>query len=150
MRSSLDEARRSVWALRSQALEHSDLPSALNETVKQLLASTPIQSQVQVSGTYRQLSQTIEDNLLRIGQEAVTNAIKHAGAQHLRVELSYVSDSVKLRVQDNGCGFDSSHGSPNGHFGLIGMRERVTQMGGQLSITSRQNEGTEIMVEVPL
>ncbi|MBL8203842.1 MAG: hypothetical protein JNM09_06395 [Blastocatellia bacterium] len=150
VRSSLDEARRSVWALRSQSLENSDLPSALNETVKQLLTNTPIQSQVQVSGTYRQLSHAIEDHLLRIGQEAITNAIKHANALHLRVELSYVTDCVKLRVQDDGRGFDTTHGSPDGHFGLVGMRERVAQMGGQLIINSRQNAGTEIIVEVPL
>ena len=150
VRSSLDEARRSVWDLRSQALESSDLPSALSETVKRLVADTSIQSQVQVSGTYRELSRTIEDHLLRIGQEAITNAINHARAQHLRVDLSYVAESVKLRVQDDGCGFDSTHGSPNGHFGLVGMRERVAQMGGQLSVNSRQHEGTEIIVEVPL
>ena len=150
VRSSLDEARRSVWALRSQALENSDLPSALSAAVKQLLADTSIQSQVEVTGTYRALNQTIEDNLLRIGQEAITNAIKHARAQHLRIELNYVRDRVKLRVQDDGCGFDRSQQSPNGHFGLVGMRERVTQMGGQLIVNSRPNAGTEIIVEVPL
>lgn len=150
VRSSLDEARRSVWDLRSQALESSDLPSALSETVKRLVADTSIQSQVQVSGTYRQLSRTIEDHLLRIGQEAITNAIKHARAQHVRVHLSYVAESVKLRVQDDGGGFDSTQGSPNGHFGLVGMRERVAQMGGKLIVNSRPHTGTEIIVEVPL
>ena len=150
VRSSLDEARRSVWDLRSQALESSDLPSALRETVKRLVADTSIQPHVQVSGTYRQLSRTIEDHLLRIGQEAITNAIKHAHAQHLRVDLSYVAESVKLRVQDDGCGFDSRQSSPNGHFGLVGMRERVAQMGGKLMVNSRPNTGTEIIVEVPL
>ncbi|HEX4945922.1 MAG TPA: two-component regulator propeller domain-containing protein [Blastocatellia bacterium] len=150
VRSSLDEARRSVWALRSQALENSDLPSALNATVQQLLADTAIQSQVQVSGTYRELNRTIEDNLLRIGQEAITNAIKHAQAQQLRVELSYVTDRVKLSVQDDGRGFDSTQQSPNGHFGLVGMHERVTQMGGTLTVNSRPDAGTKILVEVPL
>jgi ligand-binding sensor domain-containing protein/signal transduction histidine kinase len=150
VRSSLDEARRSVWALRSQALENSDLPSALNNTVKQLLADTSIQSQLQVSGTYRELSREIEDNLLRIGQEAITNAIKHAQAEQLRIELSYVTDRVTLSVQDDGRGFDSTQQSPNGHFGLVGMRERVRQMGGQLLVNSRPQAGTEIIVEVPL
>jgi signal transduction histidine kinase len=150
VRSSLDEARRSVWALRSQALENSDLPSALNDVVKQLLADTSIQSQLQVSGTYRELSREIEDNLLRIGQEAITNAIKHAQAEQLRIELSYVTDRVTLSVQDDGRGFDSTQQSPNGHFGLVGMRERVRQMGGQLLVNSRPQAGTEIIVEVPL
>jgi signal transduction histidine kinase len=150
VRSSLDEARRSVWALRSQALEKSDLPSALSDAVKQLLADTAIQSQVQVTGTYRELSRTIEDHLLRIGTEAVTNAIKHARAQALQVELHYVRDRVQLRVQDDGCGFDSARQSLNRHFGLVGMRERVMQMGGTLTVNSQPNAGTEIMVEVPL
>lgn len=150
VRRSLDEARRSVWALRSQALENSDLPSALSHAVKQLVADTAIQSQVQVTGTYRELNRTLEDNLLRIGTEAVTNAIKHAHAPNLHVELNYVRDRVKLRVQDDGCGFDSTQPSPNGHFGLIGMRERVTSLGGQLIVNSRPQAGTEIIVEVPL
>ena len=150
VRSSLDEARRSVWALRSQALENSDLPSALNASVKQLLENTPMQSQVKVSGTYRELNRTIEDNLLRIGQEAITNAIKHAQAKQLRIELSYATDRVTLNVQDDGRGFDSTQQSPNGHFGLVGMRERVTNMGGTLTVSSQPNAGTEIFVEVPL
>lgn len=149
VRSSLDEARRSVWDLRSQALESGDLPSALSEAAKRLVSGTAVQVQVQVGGTYRQLSRTIEDNLLRIGQEAITNAIKHARAGHLRVELNYVADSVKLRVQDDGCGFDQNH-RPNGHFGLVGMHERVAQLGGRLTINSRPSEGTEIVVDVPL
>jgi signal transduction histidine kinase len=105
---------------------------------------------VQVSGTYRELSRTMEDNLLRIGQEAITNAIKHAQAKQLRIELSYVTDRVKLSVQDDGRGFDSTAQTPNGHFGLVGMRERVTQMGGTLTVKSSPNVGTEILVEVPL
>jgi signal transduction histidine kinase len=150
VRSSLDEARRSVWALRSQALEKSDLPSALNATVKQLLENTPLQSQVKVSGIYRELSRTMEDNLLRIGQEAITNAIKHAQANQLRIELSYATDRVTLSVQDDGRGFDNTQQSPNGHFGLVGMRERVSQMSGTLTVNSQPNVGTEILVEVPL
>ncbi len=152
VRSSLDEARRSVWALRSQALENSDLPSALNDTVKNLVADTSMQAQVQVTGTYRELKSSIEDNLLRIGQEAITNAIKHAQAKNLHVTLSYVADAVCLRVQDDGRGFDDSVPRPNrnGHFGLVGMRERVEQLGGRLTISSRPQTGTEIVVEVPL
>jgi signal transduction histidine kinase len=130
-------------------LEQSDLPSALSETAKRLAADSSIQAQVQVSGSYRQLGRALEDNLLRIGQEAITNAVKHSRAQHLRVELSYVSDYVRLRVQDDGCGFDRT--TPhNGHFGLVGMQERVKQLGGHLAIQSRPQEGTEILVEVPL
>jgi ligand-binding sensor domain-containing protein/signal transduction histidine kinase len=151
VRESLAEARRSVWDLRSQALAGSDLPAALAETAKRLVAGTAVQAQVQVSGTYRQLSRDIEDNLLRIGQEAMTNAIKHAQATQLRVELKFEPKQLCLSVRDDGCGFDcAAQSNKDGHFGLLGMRERVAQLGGHLIVNSRLNEGTEIMVEVPI
>ncbi|HYE75042.1 MAG TPA: histidine kinase, partial [Blastocatellia bacterium] len=152
VRDSLSEARRSVWDLRSQALEGSDLPSALSETARRLTADTNVQAQVQVNGTYRELSRTLEDNLLRIGQEAMTNAIKHAQAQHLYINLKFEPKHLRLSVRDDGRGFDEATrlGSRNGHFGLLGMKERAEQIGGHLSVNSRPNEGTEIVIDVPL
>jgi ligand-binding sensor domain-containing protein/signal transduction histidine kinase len=151
-RESLDEARRSVWNLRSSALDGGDLPAALAETAKRLAAGTEVQTQVQVSGTYRQLSRTVEDNLLRIGQEAMTNAIKHAQATQLQVDLKFEPQHLRLSVRDNGSGFaeTTQRGERDGHFGLVGIKERAEQLGGRLSIHSRPQEGTEIVVEVPL
>lgn len=155
VRDSLAEARRSVWDLRSQALEENDLPAALSETAKRLVAGTEIETEVRVSGTYRRLNRVIEDNLLRIGQEAMTNAIKHAQARRLRIDFKFEPERLRFSVRDDGRGFESGAQTArpdrsNGHFGLIGMRERAEQIGGRFSLQSKPGEGTEIIVEVPL
>ena len=146
------EARRYVWDLRSQALDKNDLPAALSDTARRLTADTAVQAKVEVIGTFRPLSDLIEGNLLRIGQEAINNAVRHAQARNVLVNLKFESRRVQLTVSDDGLGFDYQV-SPNGeakHFGLIGMRERAEQIGGTLTINSRANEGTEIMVEAPI
>ena len=150
VRNSIAEARRYIWDLRSQALEQHDLPSALTETARRLTAETNIQAQVQVSGTFRPLGALIESNLLRIGQEAINNAVKHSDAQRILINLKFDARRVQLSVRDNGCGFDTKTQGANGHFGLVGMRERAEQMGGTLFVESARDEGTEVIVEVPL
>jgi signal transduction histidine kinase/ligand-binding sensor domain-containing protein len=154
VRNSLAEARRSIWDLRSQALESGGLPTALAETAKQLTSGTPTLAQVQVNGAYRELPSKIENNLLRIGQEAITNAVKHAAANHLRIELRFDAKQVRLSVRDDGRGFDQERRAPasptNGHFGLMGMRERAEQINGTLTVRSVPGEGTEIGVAVPV
>jgi signal transduction histidine kinase len=152
VRHGITEARRYVWALRSTALEHHDLPTALSETARRLTADTTVEAQVQVSGTFRPLTQLVEDNLLRIGQEAINNAVKHGQAQRIFVNLVFDSRQVQLKVRDDGCGFDSQtiRDRASDHFGLIGMRERVEQIGGSLSIQSSKGAGTEVAVDVPI
>jgi ligand-binding sensor domain-containing protein/signal transduction histidine kinase len=150
VRSSIAEARRYVWDLRSQALESNDLPAALNETARRLTAETGVQAQVQVSGTFRPLTPLVESNLLRIGQEAINNAVKHARANRILVNLKFDSKHVQLSVRDDGHGFDVEKQSKNGHFGLVGMHERAEQMGGTLLIRSGPGEGTEVVVDVPV
>ena len=152
VRHGIAEARRYVWDLRSPALEHNDLPTALSETARRLTAETQVEAQVQVSGTFRPLTQLVEDNLLRIGQEAINNAVRHAQAQQILVSLVFAARQVQLRVRDDGCGFDSqvAENGASGHFGLVGMRERAEQIGGTLSVQSRNGSGTEIVVEVPI
>ena len=152
VRHGIAEARRYVWDLRSPALEHNDLPTALSETARRLTAETQVEAQVQVSGTFRPLPQLVENNLLRIGQEAINNAVRHAQAQQILVSLVFDARQVQLRVRDDGCGFDSqvADNGASGHFGLVGMRERAEQIGGTLSVQSRNGSGTEIVVEVPI
>ena len=152
VRHGIAEARRYVWELRSPALENNDLPTALAETARRLTHETAIQAQVEVNGTFRPLAQTVEDNLLRIGQEAINNAVKHALAQRIFVNLVFGTRRVQLIIRDDGRGFDN-HGARNekpGHFGLIGMRERAEQIGGTLSIQSTNGSGTEIVADVPI
>ncbi len=152
VRHGIAEARRYVWELRSPTLENNDLPTALAETARRLTHETPVQAQVEVNGTFRPLAQLVEDNLLRIGQEAMNNAVKHAQAQRISVKLVFDALRVQLIVRDDGRGFDDRLAANGraGHFGLIGMRERAEQIGGTLSIQSREGSGTEVVADVPI
>jgi len=150
VRHGIAEARRYVWDLRSQALDNADLPTALSETARRLTADTNIDAQIQVSGTFRPLPRDVEDNLLRIGQEAINNAVSHAQPQHVFINLTFGARKVLLSVRDDGSGFDQTAVNRNGHFGLVGIRERAERIGGDLNISSSPGGGTEIRVEVPL
>jgi ligand-binding sensor domain-containing protein/anti-sigma regulatory factor (Ser/Thr protein kinase) len=149
---SLVEARRSVWDLRAQALESSDLATALSATAKQMTEGTVVRAEVRVVGESRRLSANIENNALRIGQEGLTNSLKHAGAQQVIIELNYEEDCLCLSVKDDGRGFDTEGvlKTADGHFGLLGIRERVEHLGGRLVLESRPGQGTEIEVTIPI
>jgi len=152
VRHSLAEARRSVMNLRSAALDKGDLGAALADTARQMMADKPVDVQLKISGAVRPLPAEIENSLLRIGQEAITNALKYAGGEKIRIELTYQSQLVLLRIEDNGQGFDpATFAATDGvHFGLLGMRERAKQIGARLSIQSQPGQGTEVVVKAPL
>jgi len=150
VRNSMTEARRYVWDLRSQELQKKDLPAALRDTTKRLTAQSNVETVVEVAGLMRPLPVEVETNLLRIGQEAINNAVKHARANRIEVGLNFDTRNVRLSVRDNGRGFDKNEQIADGHFGLLGMRERAEQIGGVLSIDSAPERGTQIAVEVPL
>jgi PAS domain S-box-containing protein len=147
-RSGLAEARRSVAALRPQLLEEGDLFSALKHLITQMQSSTDIHITCEISGTAYALSPDVENHLLRIGQEALTNAIKYAHATEIRVELVCEKTQCFLRVKDDGVGFAVEQKSSGRGFGLLGMSERVEQMGGELMIKSQPGQGTEVVVIV--
>lgn len=150
VRSSLADARRTVWNLRSQALEDADLPGALREVAEQLSGDSQVA--VHIKGRRRRLPADVEDNLLRIGQEALANAVRHAQAQSIRVDLTFGDGHIRLSVRDDGRGFDvkSAARSGNDHFGLAGMRERVLHLGGELTLISHIGQGAEVIVDVPI
>jgi ligand-binding sensor domain-containing protein/signal transduction histidine kinase len=150
VRNSMAEARRYVWDLRSQDLEHKDLPTALNDTARRLTRDTEVQAMVQVTGTFRPVPASIENNLLRIAQEAINNSVKHAGAERIMIDLHFDTDVLQLRVQDDGRGFDPAAGNRDGHFGLVGMRERAQEIEGELRIQSQPESGAQVIVSVPL
>ena len=149
---SLVEARRTVWDLRSQALETKDLATAFSETARQMTEGTDVATEVRVSGEIRKLSSRIENNALRIAQEALTNAIRHAEPKHVVIELEFEAATLQLRVKDDGRGFDTEGmlATADGHFGLLGMRERVEHVGGRLTLSSRPGEGTEVWATIPI
>jgi signal transduction histidine kinase len=147
----LIEARRSVWELRSPSLEKfGDLSQALKKVSERALQGTDIQLHFMSNGTARTLAPIVESNLLRICEEAVANAAKHARPTQVEVTLEFNSKDVQLRIRDNGCGFDPKSGgnSADGHFGLVGMQERAKTMAGRFSLNSRPGAGTEIVVTV--
>jgi signal transduction histidine kinase len=150
VQSCMAETRRLVQDLRSPALDRHDLTSALEGVVGQLSVGTGAQIELNVVGTPRPLPETVENHLLRIGQEALVNAIRHGQATRVDIELTFGGGAVSLGVRDDGCGFDSEQPPPLGHFGVMGMRERAQQLGGQLYLHSRPGMGTELRVAVPL
>jgi ligand-binding sensor domain-containing protein/signal transduction histidine kinase len=152
VRSSMAEARRYVWDLRSQSLDDRDLPAALSEMTRRLTAESGVHTQFEVGGTLRPLPKQIENNLLRIGQEAVNNAVRHARAENISVRLVFDATSVRLNVKDDGLGFDpdAQGNGAGGHFGLVGMRERAREMGGDVRVGSSPGEGCEVEVNVPV
>jgi len=89
-------------------------------------------------------------NLLRTGEEALTNALRHAQPQMVWIQLTFGAERVQIRVQDDGHGFDLKHQADGGGFGLIGMGQRVERLGGQLAIASQPGRGTEVAVSVPI
>ncbi len=151
MRQSQLDLHRSVWGLRTRSEEEFNLSNALLTSVRQMTDNTGIRIDVETVGEPGALSEIIEENLLRIGQEAVTNVVKHSGAQSVKIELRFSPDKVVLQIIDNGKGFDleTCAGPKDGHFGLLGIRERSERLGGQVQITSSSRKGTSIHVEIP-
>jgi signal transduction histidine kinase len=145
------EARRSVWDLRCHLLENGDLVSALRLAVETLAVGNQVKVEVKVDGHPRRLAAPIEMNLLRIGQEAATNAGRHAHARNVTLELEYLPEKIRLCVSDDGQGFsrDEAALAGNGHFGLLDMRERAQSLGCDLRIDSEPGSGTRVEVELP-
>lgn len=150
LRYSQEEARRSVMDLRSQALESRDLAGALTDLAAQMTRGTSAIARVDVEGPVKRLDASDEHHLLRIGLEALTNALKHSGARHIGIRLIFGADSTELVVQDDGCGLVQGGSNPPGdHFGLLGIRERVDKLGGVLHIDGAPGMGTQLSVTIP-
>ncbi len=151
-RHSLTEARRSVMDLRAAVLEGRDLAAALNSGAQMWTAGSGVEVEVDISGDSKVLPHEMEQHLLRIAQEAVTNVLKHADASRICVKLHMEARKLYLRVADNGKGFEQQDvfSLQGGHFGLQGMRERAERLGGELHLASHPGEGTQVEVTVPL
>jgi PAS domain S-box-containing protein len=147
-RESLQEARRSVRALRPQALEDNSLSMALQDLFTKMTSDTPVKAKLIVDGEPRALPEEWENNLLRIGQEVLTNAVRHSQATEFHGWLSFDVHEVRLRLRDNGIGFDTE--KMHEGFGLQGIRERAETMGGKLTISSEIGKGTSISIILPI
>src|SRR5260370_12658214 len=149
-RHSMIEARRSVWDLRCQLLEDGDLVSALKQIVEPLVPREHTKVDFKIQGSPVRLPGPVEMNLLRIGQEAVANAVTHGRAGQVSIELRYAPASVCLTVSDDGQGFAAGQSSPAPHFGLLDMRQRAQSIRSHLRVESQHGRGTRIPAEGPL
>ncbi len=144
------EARQSIWNLRSPSLVEHDLPSALRAVGDQAAASGRLRVTVEVAGAVRRAAPEIEEQLLRIGREALSNSLRHAQATHVRVGLEYGTRHIRLTVSDDGRGFDVANvADANEHLGLTSMRERAEAVQGTLALESRPAAGTTVTATIP-
>jgi signal transduction histidine kinase len=150
-RDSLNEARRSVQALRPAPLDDAQLATALHDIATKWSQTTGVPASVSVTGDPRPLHVEVEITLLRVAQEALANVGKHASASRVGLTLSYMEDVVVLDVRDDGSGFtpEATGASNAGGFGLIAMRQRVTRLAGAFEIETAHGQGTGISATVP-
>ncbi|WP_434741843.1 sensor histidine kinase [Micromonospora sp. SH-82] len=152
-RESLTEARRSVRAVRPEPLEHARLPEVVTDLARRWSALNEVPAEVRVTGTPRPLHPEVEVTLLRTAQESLANVARHAAAGRVGLTLSYMEDVVTLDIRDDGTGFDptgETRTRPDGGFGLAGMRQRVTGVGGLLAVESEPGGGTAVSASVPV
>jgi PAS domain S-box-containing protein len=147
-RESLGEARRSVRALRPQILEESDLCEAIETLVGKMTGAMALKAEFRSHGDPVPLPSAWDESLLRITQESLNNTIHHARASRFLAELSFCKDEIRLQLHDNGKGFDAT--APHAGFGLLGIRERVEELGGALVIKSTEANGTTVSVRLPI
>lgn len=144
------EARRIIWDLR----ESDEVTGILSQALARTLAANHVQgstqTSIEVEGEEVPLAPGCVYHLVCIGQEAVTNSIRHAGAAHILVHLKYTNDALFLSIRDDGCGFQPSRRSSSqyGHFGIAVMQERVRKLGGLFRIYPLAESGTEVSVQV--
>ncbi|MFI6299368.1 sensor histidine kinase [Nonomuraea sp. NPDC050790] len=147
-REHLDEARRSVEALRPEPLCRATIDAALPDVAARWAVTSGVPTPVTVHGHPRPLEAEREATLLRVAQEALANIAKHARARQVSITLSYTDDEVILDVVDDGDGFDTT-AAPGRGYGLTCMRERAASVGGALTVESARAQGTVVSASIP-
>jgi signal transduction histidine kinase len=148
---SMAETRQAVWNLYNDDDQLRDLPKALQTEGQQLTSAAGIRFEFVSQGDLAGSPARINRELVRIAQEALINAIRHSGASTIRMMVAGGEGTVQLVVEDNGRGFDVNRVSEgHGHWGLAGMRERVRQLGGELTICNAPGNGTMVRAAIPL
>ncbi len=146
-RATLDDVRRSVWMLASPLAEGENLPEALADQCNQFSERTPIKASYSHNGPAPQLASAAASQVLRIAQEALHNAEKHASASHVAVATTVKSGVFRLTVCDDGIGFDAA--APHAGFGFRSMHERARLAGGEVQVESAVSGGTRVVLEIP-
>lgn len=145
----LREARQAVWNIRSFESESGDLAARLRDSGERLTAGTQIQLRFRLEGEPREVPLELLDHLLRIGREAIINAVRHAEANEIEVRVSFERRRITVMVSDDGKGFDAAGvAGLTGHFGLATIRERAEEIKAKVRLTSAPERGTSITVTV--
>ncbi len=146
----LKEMRLLVYELRPPDLEKEGLIGALHKRLNAVEKRAGVEARLITDGIITELPVTLEENLYRIAQEALANALKHANADTVTVQLAATDQEVILAIIDDGCGFDPAAVTENGGMGLTNMRERAEKLAGRLTITSTPGAGAVVRVQLPL
>jgi len=151
IRSTLAEIRRIIFDLRPMAIDDLGLVPALRGMLDVFRDQYGLFTEISVVGRERRIEDHIEIGVFRVAQEALNNVVKHANASSLRVRVEFAPSSVAVLVEDDGKGFDQAgeHESA-GHFGLLGMRERLQLLDGNLTIKSAKGSGTKVLITAPV
>jgi signal transduction histidine kinase/ligand-binding sensor domain-containing protein len=155
MRQVIEEGRNTLRGLRSRDHRSPDLAHAFSQIPQELAAhdvnGKATEFRVIVDGQQRPLRPLLRDEVYRIGREALINAFRHAQASRIEIELSYTSSALRLFVRDDGSGIDQKtlQAGHDGHWGLLGMRERAERIGARLHVLSRVAAGTEVELDIP-
>jgi PAS domain S-box-containing protein len=151
MNQGIEEGRHAIQDLRSLDSRPLDLVLALSRIQEELSAQTGIDFRVIVAGRQQPLRALVRQEIYRIGREALVNAFRHSRAQRVEFELEYADSDLHMRVRDNGCGIapEILRAGREGHWGLEGMRERASKIGGQLRISSNGEGGTNVHLSIP-
>jgi ligand-binding sensor domain-containing protein/signal transduction histidine kinase len=152
VRATVDEARRAVWNLRQSGRTSPEIGPLLDQMAQQASHASHVPVRFETSGRPVVLDPAVEHDILMVAREAVYNAMQHAGPTEVCVQVHFEDDRIRMRVLDNGCGFNPEKALRAGgqHFGLVGMRERTERLGGHFDIRSTPGAGTELLVEVPV
>ena len=154
VRATVDEARRAVWNLRQTGtgLSTPEIGPLLDQMAQQASHASRVPVRFETSGKPVLLDPAVEHDILMVAREAVYNAVQHAGPTEVRIQVHFEDDRIRVRVIDDGCGFNPATAlvAAGEHFGLVGMRERTERLGGRFDIRSAPGTGTELLVEVPV
>ena len=144
------EARQSIFDLRSPLLEEHDLVGALREVGRRAVANTEVDVTITTRGQSKRYAARLENELLRIAQEAITNAVRHAHAHHIVVAVGFDPATVSVEVSDDGRGLAKVADVHDvSHIGLVSMKERAESMGGRVTIRRSPEGGTAIVATLP-
>jgi len=149
IRSTMDEARQAVWNLRGGEQAPSDLATCLQQMAGRVSREYGVQVTCQTEGTPFLLGQQATHELMMVAREGLFNAVLHGHPDEIRVALHFSPDALEMLLTDDGQGFDPAAAASEGHYGLQGVRERVSRFGGVFEIDSKRGQGTRLRVTIP-